>query len=299
MKYNVKITELDIFKQVNLSEYEDIGEILYLDRYNDRVDILCIGLNYLIDDDYIKDYPNLKYILSPTTGIDHIQITRNDVSIINLKPNEIMSVSATAEHTMALMLALIRKIPQVRYLIGDSRASYRGTELKGKTLGIFGLGRIGSLVKGYCEAFGMNVLHYDIGSSKETKQKILSECDIVTIHLPLNKATTDFIGVNEVTIMGSGKRPYLINTSRPQIINKDALLYGLKYKMVSGVALDFINYDYTNVTDVDFIKFIPYNLVLTPHIGGNTYESIEITSKAVVDKFVKLLEIQRRILKGV
>ena len=300
MKYNIKITEPDIFNKVDFSKYEDIGETIDLFKDNGRVDVLCIGLNRIIDDEYIKYYPNLKYILSPTTGIDHIQVTRNDVSVINLLPEEIQSVSATAEHTVALMLALIRNIRKIRYKNnGSNRISYRGIELKGKTLGIFGLGRIGTIVKGYCEAFGMNMMHYDIDSPKEMKQKILTECDIITMHLTLNNSTVDFIDKPEFNVMGSGKRPYLINTSRPHVINREALLQGLEDDLVKGVALDFINYDHTNKTDEEFIKYIDHNLLMTPHIGGNTYESIEVTSKAVVDKFVHQLKLQRRILKGV
>jgi len=291
MKYNVFINEIDVFYQVDFRKYDCFDQIYKVRSQCNRkeVDVLCVGLNDVIDNDFVSSFPNLKYILSPTTGIDHIQISKPDISVINLMPYEIKSVSATAEHTMALMLALIRKIPFIDHRLSYNRSLYRGTELKDKKIGIFGLGRIGSLVRDYCTIFGMDVISYDSTSDASQKLEILSNCNIISVHLPLNGSTENFLGM--VDFYKMGRKPYIINTARAQIINRKALIYALKYNYISGAALDFANYNYGPMIDSDFVQFLDSKLIVTPHIGGNTEESVEKTANTVVEKFVNTINI--------
>jgi D-3-phosphoglycerate dehydrogenase len=288
---NVYITEPDIYRKINFSKYNRFSTIYkngkgFVDGLDYSIfNVVCIGLEYYIDDEFINKFENLKYIVSPTTGIDHIDITNKNIKIINLNPNEITNVSSTAEHTIALMLSLIRKIPFVDHTNTYDRYLYRGNQLKGKTIGIFGLGRIGSMVRDIMQVMGLNVLTYDITSTEKDKIKILNESDIITIHLPLNESTVKFLSSKYINNLH--KKPYIINTSRPQIIDKEFIIYCLKYNMLSGVAMDFVNYDYCTTIDPEFVEFLGKNLVLTPHIAGNTWESIIETSNIVINKLVK------------
>jgi len=120
----------------------------------------------------------VKYIVSSTTGIDHITASRN-IKIIHLDPSEILEVSATAEFTLALLLSLIRKIPFIDADNVGNRLAYRGTQLRGRKLGIFGMGRLGRRMARYAEALDMVWLGYDLDSKAERKTEILKTCDVI------------------------------------------------------------------------------------------------------------------------
>jgi len=171
-------------------------------------------------------YPNLKYVITPCTGTDHILFSEY-IEVIHLdqkwKETEGKDVLATAEMTWGLLLALIRNIPISNGKSTKSRGYYMGTELKGKTIGILGLGRIGSKVKEYAEAFGMKVITSDKEDDdfNDSYMKLLKESDIISIHIPLNFRTKYMIGYPQINLMKYGV--YLINTSRAAVINPRSL----------------------------------------------------------------------------
>jgi D-3-phosphoglycerate dehydrogenase len=288
MPLNLFINEPDIYSSVYFENQPEFGSIYRPgDEFDPAsVEAICISLKDVIDDKYLKDFPNLKYIVSNTTAVDHIKTSR-PVQIIHLDSLEIQNITATAEFTLALMLSLVRKIPFINSNKPDKRLSYRGMQLNGKILGIFGFGRLGKLMSGYAESLKMDWISFDKNDSLHKKFQILKESDIITIHLPLAKETIGFFGGVEFDQME--KKPYLINTSRPQIINKPALLNALDTGQISGAAMDFINYDANFEWDLDLKKYTDKNLLLTPHIAGNTYESVSATAKIVVNKLAKRL----------
>lgn len=287
---NIFINEPDIYSQINFDKYECVNNVYYYGKTNydpSRIDALLIGLKDIIDEPFLKPFSRLKYIVSNTTGIDHIRTSRN-IEIIHLDPKEIEEVSATAEFALALMLSFVRKIPFIDPGRVNDRTAYRGTQLRGKKIGIFGIGRLGKKMARYAEVLDMEYIGYDRKSSAEDKAGILKTCDIISIHLPLRKDTIDFIDKKDFEMMG--KKPFIINTSRPQLINKTALIAALEKDSISGLAMDFINYDGSNEWDEDLRKYSSDKLLLTPHIAGNTHESVAYTARVVVDKLVSLVQ---------
>jgi D-3-phosphoglycerate dehydrogenase / 2-oxoglutarate reductase len=284
---NIFISEPDIYESINFHSYGCFSGV-YLPNENppyDHITAIFVGLKYVVDDEFLNKFTNLKYIVSSTTGIDHIKTTRN-IQIINLDPQEILEVSATAEFSLALLLSLVRKIPFVDHNKTIDRQIYRGIQLKGKKIGILGYGRIGKKMAIYADALEMQWISFDKNDSFEKKTELLNTCDIISIHIPLLDSTIDFISHEEFKQMLN--KPYIINTSRPQLINKEALIIALDSGLISGLAMDFISYEADNQWDKELKKHLGGKLLLTPHIAGNTHESIRITSEVVADKLVTI-----------
>lgn len=299
MRYNIFINELDIYSKVDFRKYQKYIKALEI-RASDcltfsnctsftNVDVLLVGLRDIIDDRFMYYFPNVRYIVSSTTGVDHIQVDKNKYKVICLDPKDIGDVSATAEFTLGLILSLVRKFPNCfnKNKIYN-RSELRGIQLSDHTIGIFGCGRIGKKLVKYCEALGMEILTFDKHNSEEMKNIILEQSNIISIHLPLNEETVDFISYKEFSKMKN--RPCLINTSRAQIVNKSALLHALDNDIISGVSMDFINYDYSDKYDEELSRYSTDKVLLTPHIAGNTFDSIEYTANVVVDKLFKTIE---------
>lgn len=282
------LNEPDLYAGIVFKDIDPRFEIFtYEDQIpHDDIVAVLVGLKDVITDEFIKPFPNLKYIVSNTTGVDHIKTTR-PIRIINLDSREIQNVSATAEFTLTLLLSLVRKIPFIDPQSPADRIAYRGMQLNGKKLGIFGFGRLGKWMSKYAEALNMSWQSFDKNDSQEKKTEILETSDVITVHLPLREETIDFFGTSEFLQMR--KQPYLINTSRPQIINKAALINALETGQITGAAMDFINYDASFNWDPELKLLTKKNLLTTPHIAGNTYDSIEYTSMCVISKLIKCI----------
>ena len=285
-KYRIFLNEPDLYHGIDFSRHPQISHAYTREDtvpYND-IDILAVGLKNVIDDNYISRFLNLKYIISNTTAVDHIKINRQ-VEVIHLDSVEIEGVSATAEFTLALMLSLVRKIPFINPEKIDDRVALRGTQLKGLQLGIVGLGRIGKKMARYAEALEMKWMAVDKESSSLEKKELFRKSDLITLHMPLNENTIGYIGAEEFSHMK--KHPYLVNSSRPQIINKEALIEALDQGLIKGLAMDFLNYNADYQNDSDLQKYLNDRVLLTPHIAGNTYESIYYTANIVIKKLLK------------
>ena len=267
-------------------------------------DVLITRLKHSVDAKILENGRQLKAIVTATTGLDHIDLKYaqdKGITILSLKDeNEFLqTIPATAEHTWALILSLIRKIPQAYNCVCNgewNRDLFRGNELKNKNLGIVGYGRVGKQIKNYALAFDMNVHVYDpkvyqLPDEVISYQKLgdmLSSVDIVTLHLPLNKDTYGIIGHEEIDICSTGT--YLINTSRGDLVETGALLRALETGHLSGAALDVISKERDNMSSEKKV-LVEYankhdNLILTPHLGGATIESMEKTEIFMAKKLV-------------
>ncbi len=267
-------------------------------------DAVLIRFNYKVGKSILYNNSNLKAILSPTTGLDHIDMElakRKRVSVFHLKNkyNILNKLNATSELAITLMLNLLRNFSQATASVklgywNGSR--YRGYELNKKILGIIGFGRLGKKVAKYGKAFGMNVIFYDpyIKNIPKKYKKINSHLDllklsdIVSIHVPLNKETTNLIDKKELSQL---KGSYLINTSRGKIVNTKELLLALQNKSLKGAALDVLDNEHDIINNYQN-KLIEYsklnsNLIITPHIGGATFESVEKTDLYILRKYFK------------
>lgn len=213
-----------------------------------------------------------------TDNIDKVAATRLGIIVMNTPAGNTLS---TAEHTMALMLALAREIhPAYQSLLEGrwDRKAFMGTQLAGKTLGVIGMGRIGREVASRAMAFGMTVLGHDpfltedqaakLGIQKTAEvREMLPLVDFLTVHTPLNNETKDLIGLAELALLKPGVR--LINCARGGIYNEGALVEGLKSGRIAGVALDV----FTEEPCTSHPLFGMPGVVCTPHLGASTHEA--------------------------
>jgi D-3-phosphoglycerate dehydrogenase len=247
----------------------------------------------------------LKAILSPTTGLDHIDLEaarRHKVCVYHLRGQKrfLRNVPATAELTIALMLAAIRNLPQAVDSVKQGRwqpGPFRGREVFGKTLGIIGCGRLGSKVARVGRALGMRVLVFDpyiqrlpAGVERALSLRSVLECsDVVSLHVPLRTETRHLIGRQEFELLKFGA--VLINTSRGAIVESEALLIALQTGKISAAALDVIENE-VQVEQMSQHPLVDYarqhsNLLITPHIGGSTFESVEKTDLFILRRYFK------------
>ena len=265
-------------------------------------DVLLVRFNTVVDECVFGRYSNVKAIISPTTGLDHIDINatkRYKVKVYHLRGQKkfLKGVSGTAELTIGLMLAVLRKIPQSFTAVksnGWLPGPYRGNEVAGKTIGIVGCGRLGSKVARVAVALGMNVIAYDpyisrfpaAVISKKSLQCVLKESDIITLHVPLSPETKHMITSQEIQSMKDGV--VLVNTSRGSIIATQTFLDGLLNKKIAAAALDVIENEHAiESRGHPLIKYASKydNLLITPHIGGATFESVEKTDLFILNKY--------------
>lgn len=262
-----------------------------------RYEILITRLGYEIDEDFLRRACNLKVIVTATTGLDHIDLqyaSGRGIHVLSLKGETqfLRTVTATAEHTWGLVLSLLRKLPfAFQDVLSGSweRNRFKGTELKGKTLGIIGYGRLGRMVATYGKAFGMRVVAHDPHAKDEDIElldlgMLLAVSDIVSLHVPLADTTHNLIDDQSMAKMKKGA--VLVNTSRGKVIDEKALLQALREGRLAGAALDVLaDEEYSRHADGVWPASDPLiqyarmhnNLLLTPHIGGLTSDSVEVT----------------------
>tara|TARA_B100000925_G_scaffold290804_1_gene276909 strand:+ start:5781 stop:6713 length:933 start_codon:yes stop_codon:yes gene_type:complete len=270
--------------------------INFLADNKNSVYVIFITIGFYIDDKLVKkNQKNLKYIVSPTTGTEHINILTKNIKIITLLNirSKIQNIKSTSEFTWGLIISLCRGIYEAsKYFKSKDylRENYLGNDLNGKTILIIGFGRIGKHINDYAKVFGLKVLKYD-KKYKQTKAKLyqlLRLADIVTIHMSLNKFSKNFF--DKKCFKNMKINSYFINTSRGEIVDEKQLLHYLKNRIIKAAALDVINNEIKerrNMTN----KLINYannndNLILTPHIGGATHESFFKTRLSLINYFL-------------
>jgi D-3-phosphoglycerate dehydrogenase len=254
--------------------------------------------------------PALKLIVTPTTGLDHLDVDGlRDVGIrvISLRDarSSIASVHATAEHTFALLLAAARRLPEANRDVAEGRWRRRmflGTELAGRTLGIIGHGRLGSRVARYARAFDMRVLVHDTDPSRLTlldegvvpvdPDDLLAQSDFVTIHLPLDESTRGWLDERRTALLRDGA--IVVNTSRGEIIDEHQLARHLASGRLGGVAVDVLADDSTWSEEVGASPLLSlhdrgFNLIVTPHIGGWARDAVARTRRLVTELALEAL----------
>lgn len=227
--------------QVKKKDIKSLGEI----------DILAAFIYSSLDKDTLEKLSKLKMIATMSTGFDHI-----DLDVCRRKKIKVSNVpfygeNTVAEHTLALLLALSRKlVPSVeRARTGNfSLDGLRGFDLKGKTIGLVGLGHIGSKFAEMVASLGMNILVYDLKPNRLLAKKLklkyvsldylLANSDIISLHVPYNKATHHLINSKNVKLIKHGA--YLLNTSRGGLVSSSALLKALDSGILAGVGLDVL-----------------------------------------------------------
>jgi len=273
-------------------------------------DGIIVRLGHKIDEEVLSQASRLRVIVSATTGLNHIDqdyAEQGGIKILSLRGERdfLRTITATAEHTMGLMLSLIRHIIPAHcdVLSGAwNRDDYKGIDLDGKTLGIIGYGRLGSLVAGYAKVFGMKVLACDIiehdqvepGVNIVSMDDVLSQSDVISVHVSYSSKTHHLIDQNCFDKMKNGV--FFINTARGEIVEESALVNALRKKKIAGAAVDVIadenskNADWVLENDLVCYAKDNSNLIITPHIGGATYDSMSKTEIFMAQKLKKHIE---------
>jgi len=239
----------------------------------------------------------LQVIARAGVGIDNVDVeaaTRCGVVVVNAPTGNTVSA---AEHAVALMLALARNIPQANTVLKTGvwrRSDFMGTELRGKTLGIIGLGNVGSEVAKRAYGFEMKLLGSDPLVSVEYAKKLrvelveleqlLKESDFITLHLPLAAQTRGLIGAKELALVKPSVR--IINCARGGLIDEKALVKAIREKRVAGAAIDVFEKEPTT----ESILFEEDNIIVTPHLGASTTEAQILAARDVAEQIVDVFE---------
>jgi D-3-phosphoglycerate dehydrogenase len=269
-------------------------------------DALWVRLRTRIDREIMDAAPRLKILVTNTTGVDHIDLdeaARRDVLVLSLRGEAafLRTVTATAELTVALLLALTRHVPAAAAHArggGWDRYRFKGHDLAGKTAGIVGYGRLGRMVGQLLAAFGMRLIAatQDDGIEPEAGVRLvpldllLAQADVVTVHVNLTADTRLLLRDREFNLMKDGT--WFVNTARGEVVDEPALVRALESGRVTAAAVDVVADSYG--PDLSASPLIRYaarhdNLIVTPHIGGYTFESLAKTEVFLAEKLVQVL----------
>jgi len=278
---------------------DDISEQAIINEVHDAFAII-LRSRAKITSRIIEAAPRLKVISRTGAGYDNIDVkaaTQHGVMVCNLPGVNSVSV---AEHTIALMLALVKQIFKMDNYVRNSQWHKRNEliaeEMAGKTVGIVGLGKIGREVLVRCKAMGMNILGYDPYVDKKyfsyndvqfcnSLEEIFSKADIVTLHVPNMFETRQMVTKRLIDLMKP--TAYIINTSRGEVIDQDALVEALKERRIAGAALDVFHKE---PIEPDNPLLILDNVILTPHVAALTKESGVKMAVEAVKQVIEYLE---------
>lgn len=315
MKPKVFITR-ELFDDV-IARISQYYEVEVWDRYHHppyevllekvkEVDALVSLLTDKIDCNLLSSSPRLRIVAQYAVGFDNIDVgcaTRLGIYVTNTPG---VLTESTAELTWALILAVARRIVESDVFVrwgewARSRTAWHpkmmlGVELKGKVLGVIGMGRIGTRVAEIgAQGFGMKVIYYDVTRNLEAERKLgvefreltdlLREADIVTIHVPLTPQTRHLINEERLKLMK--RTAILVNTARGAIVDTNALVKALREGWIAGAGLDVFEEEPLNPNHpLTALK----NAVLVPHIGSATYEARHAMAEAVAENLIAFYE---------
>lgn len=273
----------------------------YLPEVNVNAEVLIVRLARKIDSSVLMQFPHLKWIVTATTGLDHLdldELQRRGIQYLSLKGETsfLETIPSTAELSWGLLIALMRHIPASVQAVDSGiwdRDLFRGFQLRGKTLGIIGLGRIGKMMAHYGEAFGMNVQYFDPNVSqnsylrKETMEDLVESSDIISLHIPYDNQTH---GVINQSIIGRFKEGcWFLNTSRGGIVDEEALVNALESEKIKGIATDVLSTELVDYTKSPLYRARAKGLpvIITPHIGGASLDAMHACEVFMAKKLLK------------
>lgn len=277
------IDAIDLLQEIALVECRSLSQKEVRNALNEY-DVVWIRLHLQIRATDIGSAPRCRWIVSATTGTDHIDVSglkASGVDVLTLRSEKdfLETIGVTAELTLGLLLALVRKVPaafgsvvcQGRW----DRDAFRGIELSGRTAGIVGLGRLGRKMVRYLSALGMRVVGWDpyalpVDGVEQASglDELLRQSHVVTIHVPLNEETKGMFDASRFAVMRKGA--FFINTSRGALVDEQALHAALLSGHLGGAALDVL----CGEPDIGLAHpLVNYaanheNLLITPHLGG-------------------------------
>lgn len=283
---------------------------IHVDQYTDLTadalktaiptyDALLVRSQTQVTAEVLQVAGRLKVIGRAGVGVDNIDLdaaTNHGILVVNSPDGNTISA---AEHTMAMMMATARRIPQAYASLSAGkwdRKAFRGVELREKTLGVIGLGRIGTEVAKRAQAFDMQIMAYDpfltkeraqkLGIEKGTVNEVCAQSEFLTVHTPITKETHHLIGGEQFQYMKNGAR--IVNCARGGIIDETALHEALQTGKIAGAALDV--FESEPPTDSPLLRFP--EVVVTPHLGASTEEAQENVAVSVSEDILQVLHNQ-------
>ncbi len=307
MKPHIAIVNSSSFGKVipeHLAQLQEIGEVeriavpnnVPLGEFAERlrgVKAVVASVTPYYPDELLRQLPGLLLIARHGIGCDNVNLAAADeCGIIVTRVAGIVERAAVAEHALALMLSASRCIPEadaaVRRGEWSRRAEWIGVELSGKTIGLIGLGNIGSgLARILRHGFGAKVLAFDPGLSAEeierrdavqcTLEELLENSDFISLHLALTPKSARILGQKQFSLMRRGV--ILVNTARGELIDEDALIDALRSGIVRSYATDVVTGE--PITGEHRLLRQP-GVTVVPHLGGYTYESLRGMGETMV-----------------
>ncbi|MEE9202122.1 MAG: phosphoglycerate dehydrogenase [Dehalococcoidia bacterium] len=285
-----------------LREQTQVDEHLDLDRARlleavPEYDALIVRSQTRVDAELIKAGTKLQVIARAGAGVDNIDVeaaTRRGIVVVNAPTANVISA---AEHAMALMMALARHIPQAHSLLQEGvwrRTDFIGVELRNKTLGLVGLGNVGSAVARRAQGFDINVIVYDpyvsheycrhLGVQLVSLDELLRTSDFISLHVPLTDSTRGLIGAKELAKVKPTVR--IINTARGGLLDEKALYQALEAGTVAGAAVDVFTVEPAG----DNILCRSPKVIVTPHIAGSTAEAQAEIGRDIAHQVISVLQ---------
>lgn len=293
------------------SVLESCGQVRYVEATPEALrealpsaDAYLASMQVRLTAELIEQARRLRVIATPSTGLDHIDLRaahKRQITVLSLKDDRDLldRITSTAELAWGLILACARRFPEAMDASRRgkwARDAIRGHQIAYKTLGILGCGRLGTMVAEYARAFRMKVLGCDVrpvdlpGVERVSFDRLFAESDIVTVHIHLTEENRKLINRDVLVRMKPGS--ILINTSRGALIDENALIDALENGPLAAAGLDIVEGEWR--ADLDQHPLIAYarshgNLVITPHVGGVTYEAQEMAYSATARKLADFL----------
>jgi D-lactate dehydrogenase len=283
-----------------------------LPKQND-FDVICTFINSEGSKDVLEHFPNLRLFVTRSTGYDHIDLDLATTRGIQISNVPAYGENTVAEYTFGLLLALTRKIfeavDQVKERSSFNLKGLRGVDLKGKTIGVIGTGRIGKEVVKIAHGFGLNVLAADAYPDKSLEEKglliyvslgeLLGRSDFITLHCPATPETNHTINRNNISLIKTGA--FLINTARGSLVETEALVQALRSGKLAGAALDVLEEEGEIKDELNFLA-APHpqaevlrnmlynhilmdmpNVLISPHNAFNSQEALERILKSTIE----------------
>ena len=275
----------------------DMDPAVQIERAKDA-DILMLA-NMPLRGEVIRACQKLKFINVAFTGVDHIDLEACKEKGVQVSNASGYSNQSVAELALCMMLSLLRNVPQVdaRCRQGQTKDGLVGCELKGKTVGIVGLGAIGQKTAELCHAFGCRVIAYNSRPKQAAGyieqlplDQVLAQSDILSLHCPLNDSTRGLIGKAEIAKMK--KSALLINTARGPVVDSAALAGALNDGAIAGAGIDV--FETEPPLDPSHPLLSAKNAIVTPHVAFATQESMLLRAKIVFETLEAYLKGERR-----
>lgn len=309
----VLITEPDDYAESAIATYRQLGDVWLGEAPAGReteVGLLVVRLAHRIDTALLDRFPRLKAVVTPTTGLDHVDLgacEARNIRVFSLADcrEAIDRVTSTSELALGLILALLRRLPEAhRSVIEESawdRDRFRSRQLSNLTVGIAGLGRTGGHLASYLAAIDTRVVAFDpnrddsqfsrLGVERMELDEMLRSVDVLSINANLTPETAGLIGEREIDLL----QPHalIVNTARGALLDEGAAARALIERRIGGVAVDVLPEE----GEPDFLSRSPlveaarngFNVLITPHIGGCTSDAMHHTEAALAQFVLKAL----------